>query len=156
AHFFGRGLNEQATPDDFGDHNKLVHPELLDKLAKDFATYGRYDLKQLITWICNSRPYQLSCVANDTNGKPEHEVFFSRMLLKNMSPEQLFGSLSVALYPLKDGGTESVEAKKKKREDFQAKLVRNFGDDEGNEVSFNGTVVQALLMMNGSELNSEL
>src|SRR5262249_7456134 len=99
AHFFGRGLNEQATPDDFGDHNKLVHPELLDKLAKDFATYGRYDLKQLITWICNSRPYQLSCVANDTNGKPEHEVFFSRMLLKNMSPEQLFGSLSVALYP---------------------------------------------------------
>jgi hypothetical protein len=33
------------------------------------------------------------------------------------------------------------------------KLTANFGDDEGNEVTFNGTVVQALLMMNGNDLN---
>jgi hypothetical protein len=37
-----------------------------------------------------------------------------------------------------------------------SKLVRNFGDDEGNEITFNGTVVQALLMMNGKELNGEI
>ena len=36
------------------------------------------------------------------------------------------------------------------------KLVSNFGDDEGNEVNFNGTVVQALMMMNGNELNNAL
>ena len=30
------------------------------------------------------------------------------------------------------------------------------GDDEGNELTFNGTVVQALLMMNGPELNGEI
>ena len=36
------------------------------------------------------------------------------------------------------------------------KLVRNFGDDEGNEVNFNGTIVQALLMMNGKEINDEI
>jgi hypothetical protein len=29
----------------------------------------------------------------------------------------------------------------------------NFGDDEGNEATFNGTVVQALLLMNGQRLN---
>ncbi len=29
AHFFGRGLNEQAAADDFGGHNKVIHPEML-------------------------------------------------------------------------------------------------------------------------------
>jgi hypothetical protein len=36
------------------------------------------------------------------------------------------------------------------------KLVKNFGDDEGNEMTFNGTIIQALLMMNGRELNDEI
>ena len=36
------------------------------------------------------------------------------------------------------------------------KLVSNFGDDEGNEVNFNGTVVQALLMMNGADINEAI
>ena len=36
------------------------------------------------------------------------------------------------------------------------KLVVNFGDDEGNEGTFNGTVVQALLMMNGLEINNAI
>jgi hypothetical protein len=35
-------------------------------------------------------------------------------------------------------------------------LSSNFGDDEGNEVTFNGTVVQALLMMNGGDINSAI
>jgi hypothetical protein len=48
------------------------------------------------------------------------------------------------------------DAKKTKKEQWLAKLTRNFGDDEGNEVTFNGTIIQALLMMNGSELNSEI
>ncbi len=46
--------------------------------------------------------------------------------------------------------------RKKAREAWLAKLTRNFGDDEGNEITFNGTVVQALLMMNGRELQAEL
>src|SRR5262249_601388 len=45
-------------------------------------------------------------------------------------------------------------AKKKLRNDWMRKLTTNFGDDEGNEVNFNGTVVQALMMMNGDELNN--
>jgi hypothetical protein len=34
--------------------------------------------------------------------------------------------------------------------------VDNFGDDEGNEVVYSGTVVQALLMMNGDEINKTI
>ena len=37
-----------------------------------------------------------------------------------------------------------------------ATLVRNFGDDEGNEVNYSGTILQALLMMNGRDLNQAI
>ncbi len=40
GHFFGRGLHERAAVDDFGSHHKVMHPELLDRLAKDFVATG--------------------------------------------------------------------------------------------------------------------
>lgn len=171
GHFFGRGLTQNAAVDDFGEHNQTMHPELLTKLADEFKNY-KYDVRQLISWICNSEAYNLSAVANPTNNQPEHEVYFSRMLLKNMTPEQLYESLKVALdQPMprkKDkekpvvnqtGATPTTVTtgrRRQAREDWLAKLTRNFGDDEGNEITFNGTVVQALLMMNGPELQREL
>jgi hypothetical protein len=49
---------------------------------------------------------------------------------------------------------------KKKREEARKKWLRrlivNFGDDEGSEGTFNGTVVQALLMMNGEDINNAI
>ncbi len=149
----GRGLNEQATVDDFGEHNKVVHPELLDQLGKDFA-YANYDLRAMLTWICCSDIYGLSSKANDKNNKPETDIFFSRMLLKTMSPEQMFESLWVAT---RGSTTLNLDKDKEKRKnDWTRRLVTNFGDDEGNEVTFNGTVVQALLMINGKEINEEI
>src|SRR5436305_13210922 len=44
-------------------------------------------------WICLSGAYGLSTVANATNDKAEAEPYFSRMLLKSLTPEQLFESL---------------------------------------------------------------
>ncbi len=78
---------------------------------------------------------------------------FSRMLLKPMTPEQLFESLMTA--------TESPLAKNKTakaalRESWMQKLIVKFGDDEGNEGSFSGTVVQALILMNGSDINDAI
>lgn len=158
AHFFGRGMNELPAADDFGAHNKVVHAELLNRLADDFVKYG-YDTKKLIEWICNSDAYSLTYQSNGLpegkggNAKDEAAPYFTRMGLKSMSPEVLFESLEVAtrldMAPDRD-------AKKVKKEAWMAKLTRNFGDDEGNEVTFNGTIIQALLMMNGAELNSEV
>lgn len=149
GHLFGRGLNEQPAVDDFGEHNKVVHPELLEKLAKDFDYFGS-DPKQLLAWICNSDAYQLTSAANSTNDKPEKDVFFSRMLLKNMSPEQLFESLVTAT------GADSSPETNKQRKEWMQKLAVNFGDDEGNEVAFNGTIIQALMLMNGREINQQI
>jgi hypothetical protein len=72
------------------------------------------------------------------------------MMLKSMSPEQLFESLMVATNA---EAAEKKEDKKKLRDQWMGRLIANFGDDEGNEVNFNGTVVQALLMMNGEDIN---
>jgi hypothetical protein len=143
AHFFGRGFT--APFDDFNEQNPVSMPELLDQLAAAYKHYG-YDQKMLIRWICNSAAYNLSSVANKTNEKEDAEKFFSRMLLKVQSPEQMIESLMLAT-------KTNPDAKKALRTAWQNKLVANFGDDEGNEVSFNGTVVQALMMMNGKEIN---
>jgi hypothetical protein len=125
---------------------------LLDYLAKEFKNYGN-NPRDLIRWICNSEAYNLSSVANKTNEKADTEPFFSRMLLKAMSPEQLFESLMTATQAEQ---AETKDAKKKLREDWMKNLIVNFGDDEGNEVTFNGTVVQALMLMNGKEINDAI
>jgi hypothetical protein len=150
AHFFGRGF---TTPvDDFNDQNEPSNPELFNALAEKFNHYG-YNQKELISWICNSNAYSLSCVANKTNDKPENEALFSRMLLKAQSPETLFESLMVAS---QSEAAKEKEGKKELRERWMNNLISNFGDDEGNEVVFNATVVQALLMMNGQDLNEAI
>ena len=167
GHFFGRGFTNPGPVDDFGDHNPVTHPlpanfpgidglrkqydedpTLLDYLASQFQQYN-YDPRVVITWICNSEAYQLSSVANNTNDKQDAEPFFSRMLLKSMSPEELFESLMVAT------GAEYADKDTKNalRQQWMKNLIVNFGDDEGNEVTFNGTVVQALILMNGKEIN---
>lgn len=150
GHFFGKGFTKDAV-DDFGEHNLVAHPELLDRLANDFAKRYNHNPRDLIRWICNSEAYGLSSVANKTNDKADVESYFSRMLLKAMTPEQLFESLMVATQAQ---AAKTRENKRKLREAWMKKLIVNFGDDEGNEANFNGTVVQALLMMNGQEINT--
>jgi hypothetical protein len=150
AHFFGRGFVNPI--DDFNDQNAPSHPELLDEMAKKFRHYN-FNQKELIRWITLSKPYQLAAVANRTNATTDAEPFFSRMLLKAMSPEQLFESIMTAT--MYEAGT-GKDARRNLRNEWMNRLINNFGDDEGNEVSFNGTVVQALLMMNGNDINAAI
>lgn len=153
GHLFGRGLNKEPGVDDFGSNNEVIHPELLDRLAEDFKKYG-YDTKRLLESICTSEAYNLSHVANKEYADPKFDAFFARMPLKAMSPEVLFDSLSLATKA--EAAVGDKKARQAKRDRWMSRLVANFGDDEGNELTFNGTVVQALLMMNGTELNEEV
>lgn len=90
-HLLGRGLVEPI--DDFRATNPAVLPELLDELTGDFVAHG-FDLRHLVRVIMNSRTYQLSAVANGTNG--EDEANFSHAQLRRLSAEQLFDALSQA------------------------------------------------------------
>jgi hypothetical protein len=185
AHFFGRGMTVNGKDvDDFGEHNAETHPELLNYLAKEFIASG-YDTKQLIRWICNSKAYNLTSVANGqvettveeesaspgpegakkktqkkvviSNDKPDVEPWFSRMLLKTLTPEQLFMSLWVSTYDNPRAAVKRSKADRDKlKEEWMNQLIVNFGDDEGNEMTFNGTVIQALMLMNGDKVNNIL
>lgn len=150
AHFFGRGFVNPI--DDFNDQNPPSHPELLEELGKKFRHYN-FNQKDLIRWITLSKPYQLSAVANKTNASVDAEPFFSRQLLKAMSPEQLFESIMTAT---QYEAAQGKDARRALRDQWMNRLINNFGDDEGNEVTFNGTVVQALLMMNGNDINTAI
>ncbi len=152
GHFFGKSFTKDAL-DDFGEHNPPSNPELLDLLAKDWANKYQHNPKDLIRWITNSRAYGLSSVANKSNDKVEDEVLFARMLLKPMTPEQLFESLMIATHA-KVG--QSKESRQALREQWLNKLIVNFGNDEGEEGSYSGTVVQALLLMNGQDINKAI
>lgn len=178
AHFFGRGMTVNGKDvDDFGEHNGETHPELLAYLAKEFIASG-YDSKALIRWMANSKPYNLTSVADGqfeatveeevdgkkvqkkvlgANDKPECDPWFSRMQLKAMSPEQLFSSLWVSTYDNPRAAVKkSRDEKAKLRDEWMNRLIVNFGDDEGNETTFNGTVIQALMLMNGNEINGAI
>ncbi|MGE3805979.1 MAG: DUF1549 domain-containing protein [Gemmataceae bacterium] len=156
AHFFGRGMTANGKDiDDFGEHNEVLHPELLEYLAAEFRK-DNHDPRDLVRWICNSDAYSLSSTANETNDKLDAEPFFSRMLLKSMSPEQLFESLWVSTYAFNKPIDAADNARKDLRDRWMGQMVTSFGDDEGNESTFNGTVIQALMLMNGNDINGAI
>jgi hypothetical protein len=152
GHLFGRGLQAEPTVDDFKFENEIVHPELLQYLAEEFKKYN-HDSKKLLEWICTSDVYQLSHVAVKGLTDVKYDPYFARMPLKALSAEVIFESLSVAT---RARSRLSDEAYKDVKRAWNGRLVRNFGDDEGNEANFNGTIVQALLMMNGKDLNDQI
>ena len=152
GHLFGRGLQKDSSVDDFKSDNEVVHPELLAYLGEQFKQYN-HDTKKLLEWLCTSDVYQLSHVAAKGQTDNKYDPYFARMPLKAMSPEVLFDSLSLATRAesrLNEAQYKALKAS------WTGRLVRNFGDDEGNELSFNGTVVQALLLMNGKDLNDQV
>jgi serine/threonine protein kinase len=152
AQFFGRGfINPIDNINEFGGVSPSC-PELLDELAGRFKRSG-YDLKTLIRWICNSEAYQLSCVTNETNARPGQETLFSRMVPRLMSPEQLFDSVAAAT---RVGAAEAQEGRKAARDAWLDSHTAACGDCQGNEIDFSGSMGQALVLMNGQEINEAI
>lgn len=151
SQFFGYGITKPV--DDMGPHNPPSHPDLLDRLGNEFVK-SRYDVKQLIRWICNSEAYNLTSQASKVNEEKDNPAagttaMFSHVYLKSMSAEQLYDSLIVATNAHKSGRSSWEQAEDKKRV-WLRQFVVAFGTDEGDEsTTFNGSIPQALMMMNG-------
>jgi hypothetical protein len=149
GHFLGRGFVHPV--DDFGPHNPPSHPQLLDQLGKEFQQSG-YDIKKLCRWIMASRAYQLSSVRS--KGSEKEEALFSAMQLKPMTPEQLFDSLLTATSAHRAGAGDENG---RKRDAWLRQFLFAFGNDEEEEsTSFQGTIPQALMMMNGDLMQEAL
>jgi Protein of unknown function (DUF1549)/Protein of unknown function (DUF1553) len=157
GHFLGFGFTKPV--DDMGPHNAPSHPVLLERLSTEFVKAG-YDLRQLIRWIANSEAYNLTSRfnagnSNDNPGAGEMPLF-SHLYLKSMSAEQLYDSLIVATNAHKSG-TGNWEQAESKRQQWMQQFVQAFGTDENDESSsFDGTIPQALMMMNGELMQSAL
>ncbi len=152
SHFFGYGFTRPV--DDMGPHNPSSHPELLSRLSRDFVA-AKYDVKQLIRWIVSSEAYSLGSQYGDKNRIDDPAAgelpLFSHLYLKSMQAEQMYDSLIVASSAHKSG-QGGWGAQEEQRRKWMQQFVVAFENDENDEsTTFNGTIPQALMMMN-SEL----
>ena len=151
-HFFGAAFTPQV--DDMGPHIAVSHPELLDELTRQFVRSG-YDTKQLVRWICNSEAYNLTSRFNSEESNIDddpalgNEPLFSRVYVKQMTVEQLFDSLLIATQAHEVFGS-TWDAVEERRQKWLQQFVMAWNTDENDEADlFDGTIPQALMMMNG-------
>ncbi len=148
AHFLGYGFTKPI--DDMGPHNAPTHPELLARLGKEIRGHS-YDLKQLIRWIVLSEPYGLSSRMSAKNKKDDpslgEKAMFSHFYLRQMRAEELYHSLLTATEAHK---TLTGDQQEKQSREWLSQFVTAFGTDDNEETTtFNGTISQTLMMMNG-------
>ena len=149
-HFLGYGFTKPI--DDLGPHNNPSHPALLDYLGEEFAQNNSHNLRELIRWITLSEAYSLSSKVTKGNVKDDpllgESPKFTHFYLRQMRAEELYESLLVATQAHKTRG--SYEEQERLKAEWLGQFTLAFGTDEGDETTtFNGTIPQALMMMNG-------
>ncbi len=150
GYFIGYGFTRPV--DDMGPHNPASHPELLAKMSEELVK-KKYDIKQLARWICNCEAYNLTSQIGRKNeiDSPERgeTPLFSHMYVKNMTAEQLYDSLIVATSAHKSGQSNWERAETQRRQWMRQFMVAFDSDSGDDATTFNGTIPQALMMMNG-------
>jgi hypothetical protein len=151
-----------------------THPELLEALTKDFMDNG-YDLQRLVKTIVKSSTYQLS--SNFPAGwKDSYGKYFARRFVRRMSAEQVHDAIVKASelttkiqipktdtkvdYLVQTRGPYDVVGNRyvdrKLREELEF-FLESFGhtNREFNEPTREGSIIQAVLMMNSSFVKSK-
>jgi len=152
GHFMGRAFVEPI--DDFRPSNPPVMPELMNELSADFKASG-YDLKHLIKTICLTQAYQ---VGSSAAAKPGMDnTYWAKYRLKPMAPDQLLDSL-VQATNVKPVLEQTVGAN---LDQIRLQLERQFQflfdvDEEFEQKDFEGTIPQALMLLNGGLVNSSV
>lgn len=156
--FFGRGI---ISPVDDLETKDYPHPAVLDLLVRDFKQSG-HDMRRLCEVILSTRAYQLSSSgpssASDDDLREAQLSLFARAPLRSLSAEQLFYSVLSAT------GAEDVRTNDRRARarlerlklGLLRKFIQTFGDDEGEEVVEEGTIPQALLLLNGPLTNDAI
>ena len=162
-HFMGRAFVEPV--DGFGEENPPTNPDLLKWLANDFVIHG-YDLQQLMRTILNSETYQRTSQTNESN--KDDQRYYSHAYVKPLSADQFFYSLlqatdferlqEVRMEGLNRQGGQNRENMLRELEQMKREYLEKFlfllDNGEMEEIeAFNGTVPQALMMINGDMVN---
>ena len=158
AQVFGYGFSNPI--DDFGPHNPVSHPELVNLLTRSFVE-SNYDMKRLMRWLTLSKSFQLSSVQSEVSqavDDPEEggTPLFSRAYPRPMGPEQVYDSIRIAIRSAAAQPIETSVGTTHRRE-WVEQFVRAYGTDENDEqLAFEGNIAQALLLMNGEDLQAAI
>jgi hypothetical protein len=159
AQFFGQGLINPIDDMSIGDRLTASNPAVYDLLVADF-TASNYDFRRLMAIIARTTVWQLSSTINATNQWDRQ--YHARFIPRALSPEQLFNAL------IEIGGIERVVAgslaKGKDAEryiqqmrQYMRSVVQLYDNDEMTEsLHFEGTVPQALFLLNSAVTNDFL
>jgi len=121
---------------------------ILDGLASDFATHG-YDVRRVIRTIALSEAYQVQPGAPAT-GDPENKLW-SRFRLSPLGPEELLN----AIFQATSIESAAQHAGFANKDQLRFQLVRRYSflfdvDEDADSPSYEGTVSQALALLNGT------
>lgn len=142
SHLFGRGLIHPV--DDIGAHNPAVHPQLMDELTEYFVDTG-FDLRNLLRVLCNTNAYQLSSVPTDAAAG--HPQMFEWMSLKVMTADQLYDSLSRSMSRPSVAGDGRLPFARQQ-------FITTMSSQSSDATDYQQSLQQALILMNGEELNA--
>ncbi len=149
AHFLGRGFVDPIT--DFRPGNPVTLPNLLDRLAADFVA-GGYDMKRLVRLITSTEAYQRAAASK---GEAGDDKLWSRFRLEALGPDELLDSLVVAT---KADVVLDKKAAKNRIDEVRRQLSKRLTflfdvDEEQDSADFDGSVSQALFLLNGGFVN---
>lgn len=153
--FFGYGFTNPI--DDMGPHAIVSHPELLSLLTEAFVK-SNYDLQRLSQWIAGTRAWQSSSASLAKNASDDPasgaSPAFSRVYVRRMTPEQVYQSIRVAIRSVGDKPVNTGEVHSEHRRDWVRQFAQAYDTDENDEsLNFDGTIAQAMVMMNGDEVD---
>jgi hypothetical protein len=155
--YMGRGIVEPV--DDVRISNPASNPELLEALAKKLIEYN-YDLKKVVREICNSRSYQTTTRANETNELDDRN--FAKATIRRMRAEVMLDCISQAT-ETKDkfrglpAGARSVEVADGKTSNY---FLTTFGRKDREVIcsreEVGPTLSQALHLINGATVENKI
>lgn len=157
-HLNGKGIVDPV--DDFRDSNPSANDELLDYLGKELAA-RKFDVKHVIRLIMNSRTYQLSAMANESN--KDDTKYFSHAVTKLLTAEQLLDALcTVTEVPEKFAGLPAgTRAVQLPDGEVNHPFLKTFGQPARElacecERESDSNLAQALQLINGPTVNDKL
>jgi hypothetical protein len=157
-HLMGRGIIEPV--DDVRVSNPPSNPALLEALAADFAAHD-FNLRWLVRTIVNSRTYQLSSRASAANLRDDR--FFSHAYLKPLSAQVLADGIAQATevanrYPNYPPGTWAAQLADAQTPSYTLDVFGRCPREASCETPgrFGGGLSQALHLINGSAVNSQI
>jgi len=143
-----------------------THPNLLAKLAQDYAAHG-YDLRYILGVMAKSNAYQLSSYY-DGVWDEAYTPFFARHFARRMTAEEAFDAITKATnvpasIPVSGGSNVAWAMQLPDVQEPGARtVVGNFlnaflrGDREGDARSNEFSIAQSLLLLNDTTVTSRI